>query len=111
MKRTILVAVLSLCLAATASAQCEFLEILPESMPTFTLNEPANIQLEVIGGDGPYHFEIVEGTLPAGLHLTPSGRVVGRPTTATFDTTVFITVTDSQGCHTTRAYAIYVGDI
>ena len=111
MKKTILVAMLSLCFAATASAQCGFLEILPESLPTFDLNEPANVQLEVIGGDGPYHFTIHEGALPEGLHLTPSGRIVGRPTTATFDTTVFITVTDSQGCHTTRAYAAYVEDI
>jgi hypothetical protein len=110
-KKTILVAVLSLCLAATASAQCDFLEILPESLPTFDLNEPANLQLEVIGGDGPYRFTIYDGGLPEGLHLTPSGRIVGRPTTATFDTTVWITVTDTQGCNTTRAYAVYVEDI
>lgn len=111
MKKTILVALLSLCLAATASAQCDFLEILPESLPTFDLNEPANVQLEVIGGDGPYHFTIHDGALPEGLHLAASGRIVGRPTTASFDHTVFITVTDSQGCHTTRAYAVFVEDI
>lgn len=111
MKKTILVAMLSLCLAATASAQCDFLEILPESLPTFDLNEPANVQLEVIGGDGPYHFEIVEGALPGGLHMNSKGKITGKATVPTFDTTIFVTVTDSEGCHTTRAYAVYVEDI
>jgi Putative Ig domain len=110
-RRTILVAMVSLCFAVPAFAQCEALTFLTESLQTFDLNAPANFQIEVIGGDGPYHFEITSGGLPAGLHMNAHGKITGRATEATFDHTIFVTVTDSQGCHLTHAYAVFVEDI
>jgi hypothetical protein len=110
-RKTILVAIVSLCFAASAFAQCEILNFDVESLPTFDLNTPANFQITASGGNAPYHFEIVEGALPVGLHMNSNGKITGKPTVPTFDTTIFVTVTDSSGCMTTRAYAVYVEDI
>ena len=111
MRKTILVAIVSLCFAASAFAECGFLNFDFESLPTFDLNEPANFQITVSGGTAPYHFEITEGALPVGLHMNAKGKFTGKPTVASFDSTIFVTVTDAEGCHLTHAYAVFVEDI
>jgi hypothetical protein len=108
-RKTILVAVLSLCFAATAFAQCETLTFLTESLPGFTSDTQANFQIEVIGGTAPYHFTLLEdlSVMPAGLHLTGSGKIVGKAK-GPADTTIFVQVTDANGCTLTSAYAVRV---
>jgi len=110
MRKTILVALVSLSLAASAFAQCETLTILTESVPDFHLNQPSHFQFEVIGGTPPYTFSIYDGTLPDGLKLLSNGKIVGKPTQLA-DTTVFFQLTDGAGCGFVQAYAIRVSDV
>ena len=110
MRKTILLALVSLSLAASAFAQCETLTILDESVPTFQVNEHANFQFNVIGGTAPYTVSIYDGALPEGLHLTPRGRIVGKPTEIS-DTTVFIRLTDAAGCTFVQAFAVRVDNL
>ena len=113
MRKTILVALFVLGVAGIAQAQCEnsTLTFLTESVPTFDLNRGANFQLEAIGGTAPYAFEIYDGSLPDGLQLTSHGKIVGRPTEATLGETVFVRLTDSEGCSLVQAFNIQVEDL
>jgi hypothetical protein len=40
-----------------------------------------DVQLEATGGNGPFQWSLVGGSLPAGLTLTADGRIQGTPTT------------------------------
>lgn len=111
MRKTILVAIVSLCFAASAFAQCEILNFDNESLPLFDLNEPANFQITASGGAAPYHFEIIDGTLPAGLHMNAKGKITGKPIEPSFDHTIFVQVTDANGCMLTQAFLVQVDDI
>lgn len=108
MKKAILVGILSLCVAASAFATCQYLTFITESLPGFWLNEPASFQIEVWGGTAPYTFQLVDGSFPSGLSIDSSGVISGTPTQQTWDHTVWIKVTDANGCHLTQAYAVYV---
>jgi Putative Ig domain len=111
MRKIILVAIASLCFAIPAFAQCETstLTFTTESLPGFFLDQPANFQIQAVGGTTPYHFELVEGSaLPAGLHMNAHGRITGKPQELTFDTTIFVRVTDAQGCTLVQAFPVYV---
>jgi hypothetical protein len=106
MKRFFVLGALLVCFATAAAAQdCSTLTILTESIPQSTVGVPFNFQIEAIGGTGPYHFTAFDGELPAGLHLTGSGKIVGKPREVA-DTTFFVTVTDANGCTLTQAYAV-----
>jgi hypothetical protein len=89
------------------AADCSTLTFITESLPGFFVGQPANFQIEAVGGNPPYHFEITDGTLPAGLHLNANGRITGKPTEVA-DTTIFVLLTDSAGCHLTSAFAVRV---
>ena len=78
-----------------------------EAFPAFFVDQPVNFQIVAVSGTEPYKFEIVDGTLPEGLHLTPSGRIVGVPR-AESDSVVFFKITDAAGCHLTQAYNVVV---
>lgn len=108
MKRAILAGILSLCVAASAFATCQYLTFITESLPAFVLNQPASFQIEVWGGTTPYSFQLVDGAFPAGLSIDSGGLISGTPTQATYDHTVWIKVTDANGCHLTQAFAVYV---
>jgi hypothetical protein len=108
MKKILIVSFLVLSLAAIAyAADCSTLTFITESLPGFTVGSSTHFDIEVIGGTGPYHFALTGGTMPAGLHLTGSGGIRGVPTTVT-DDTIFVTVTDANGCQLTSAFAIPV---
>ena len=108
MRKVILVGILSLCLAATAYATCQYLTFITESLPAFYVGVPASFQIEVWGGTTPYTFQITSGSLPPGLSMSSGGVISGTPTTAGYDWTIFVKVTDANGCHLTQAYMVGV---
>ena len=105
MKKTIAIAALLLAIASLAYAQCETLTFITESLPTFFVGSPAHFDIEVIGGTAPYSFSITGGAFPAGMHMNSQGKIRGVPTEVA-DTTVFVTVTDANGCTLTSAFAV-----
>lgn len=105
LKRAFLVAVMALCVASVAAADCSTLTTWTESLPDFFIGVPANFQIDAVGGTSPYTFTLVGGSMPPGLTLSSSGLISGTPT-STVDTTIFVKITDANGCHLTIAYAI-----
>lgn len=106
MKRALIVAVVVLAFVIPSFAQSSCtLTFLTESLPGFVVGSPANFQIEVCCGTAPYRFEIVGGTLPAGLHLNPNGKITGVPREEA-DVTVFVQLSDAAGCTLTQAYAV-----
>ena len=83
------------------------LTYITESLPGFTLGEPAHFQIEACCGTPPYNFEIVMGTLPDGLHLNNHGKISGKPREEA-DTTIFVELTDDAGCSLTQAFQVRV---
>lgn len=80
------------------------------SSPVLTngrLTLPYQGSVEAKGGTGGYTFEVVQGTLPAGLGLEPGGDIVGTPTqvgTGQFT----VRVTDSSGDAVSRQVSLTV---
>ena len=70
--------------------------------------EPASFAIEVWGGTAPYTFQITSGSLPPGLSMSSAGVISGTPTTAGYDWTIWVKVTDANGCHLTQAYMVGV---
>ena len=109
MKKILVIAVIALALtpsAASSKTDC-LLTFFTEGIPEMTVNDPVNFELDVCCGTPPYRFEVVEGALPAGLHLNQNGKLTGKPTEVT-DTTVFVRLTDAAGCSLTQAFAVRV---
>jgi hypothetical protein len=66
-----------------------------------------NVRLRAYGGDGEtYSWSLVAGRLPAGLELSPGGRIHGTPTTA--DTASFTVEVRSAGMSVQRTYRLAV---
>jgi hypothetical protein len=65
--------------AARKPVQIEPLKILTTSIPNARASGDYCVQLACTGGVGPYKWKLVEGTLPPGMNLDPSGRLHGRP--------------------------------
>jgi len=107
MKKTFVLAALLLVVASLAYAQCETLTFITESLPNFFVGTPAHFDIEVSGGTAPYTFAVTGGAFPAGLHMNNNGKIRGVPTELA-DTTVFVTVTDANGCMLTSAFAVRV---
>jgi hypothetical protein len=93
-------------ICGTAEAQCTLTNV-TESLPAFFIGQPANFQIEVCCGTAPYSFEIIEGTLPEGLHLNSSGKITGKPRVEA-DVTVLVLITDSAGCSLGVTYPVRV---
>ncbi|MFN0110021.1 MAG: putative Ig domain-containing protein [Blastocatellia bacterium] len=85
--------------------------------PTITVNPPTasngfvgtaySQTFTASGGNGPYSFARVTGTLPPGLSLTVGGALTGTPTTAgTFNFTVEATAVN--GCKGSLAYTVII---
>ncbi len=101
-------ALVLLCVAP-AFGDCSTLTNITEVVPLLHVGETVHFNFEFIGGTEPYKFELVSGELPPGVHLTPSGGLRGKVTSAGpgfFD--AFIRVTDAEGCTLTVAYNIQV---
>ena len=107
-KALILGSFLLLALAAPAAfAQCETLTYQTEAIAEFTLGQAAHFDLEAVGGTPPYTFTIIDGSLPAGLHMNNKGKIRGVPTEVA-DNTVFIQLSDANGCTLTQAFPVRV---
>jgi hypothetical protein len=52
------------------------------NIPSMTLNQFYNYQIQAQGGSGGYVFTISAGSLPAGLTMTTTGLITGTPTSA-----------------------------
>ena len=92
--------------ASSASAQCT-LTTETESVGPFFVNVNTNIQIVAVSGTPPYKFESIGDPLPDNLHLTPSGRILGKPEAETVST-VLIRITDAADCVLNIAYNIEV---
>lgn len=107
MKRALVVLSLVLLSVAPAFGDCGTLTNVTEVVPTLHPGETVHFNFEFIGGTEPYHFALVAGELPPGVHLTGSGGLRGKVKQAGyFD--AFIQVTDAVGCTLTVAYNIQV---
>lgn len=110
MKRVMIGIVVLLAASAicgVAEAQSCTLTNITESLPAFFIGEPANFQIEVCCGTPPYHFEIIEGELPEGLHMNASGKITGKPRVEA-DVTVLVLITDSADCSLGVTYPVRV---
>ncbi|MFA7174825.1 MAG: M6 family metalloprotease domain-containing protein [Kiritimatiellia bacterium] len=76
-------------------------------LPNAVLGESYDLNLVVEGGYTSYVFTVVSGTLPAGIALTPSGRIHGTPNTLQ-RTMVDIQVQDSRGQILVKTYSLAV---
>ena len=94
-------------ICGTSEAQQCTLTNVTESLPAFFVGEPANFDIDVCCGTEPYHFEIIEGTLPEGLHLNPNGKITGKPREEA-DVTVLVLISDSAGCSLGVTYPVRV---
>jgi hypothetical protein len=108
MKRAFAIAVVLMAFTIPMFAQSAcLLTYVTESLPGFVIGTPANFTLDVCCGTQPYRFEIVSGTLPAGLHMNQNGKITGVPREEA-DTTVLIQLSDAAGCTLTQAFAVRV---
>jgi len=109
MRKTIIGIVMFLAMSAicgVAEAQCT-LTTVTESLPAFFVGDPANFDIEVCCGTAPYHFEIIDGEMPDGLHLNANGKITGKPREEA-DVTVLVLISDSAGCTLGVAYPVRV---
>jgi hypothetical protein len=80
------------------------ISITPASL-TPTVAASYSQQLSASGGQSPYTYAVLTGTLPAGLSLSSGGLISGTPTS---DATANFTVqaTDANGCPGTQSYTV-----
>jgi hypothetical protein len=86
---------------------CPPLVVSPAALPGAAFGNPYAQPLVASNGVAPYRFEIVSGSLPAGMTLSSSGTVYGTPSTCgTFGFTA--SATDSAGGSGERPYTLSV---
>jgi len=105
-RKTALIALIILSLAAYAPATC-LIDFITESIPDQQVGHAFSVTLQVCCGTPPYTFSLAFGSFPPGVTMNSSGTISGTPT-ASGTYTPCITVTDSVGCHVTRCYEITV---
>jgi putative Ig domain-containing protein len=76
---------------------------LPSTNPFRTYHQ----RIRASGGHSPYTFTISNGSLPAGLHLSPEGVLSGMPIPRPGQFTFTIRATDRYGCTGARQYTFH----
>jgi subtilisin family serine protease len=79
----------------------------PSVLPDGSLGDPYSLTLTATGGEPPYTWTRVSGSLPRGLTLSLSGVISGTPTkrgNATFT----LRVTDSAGTQVSRTFSLRI---
>jgi len=77
------------------------------SLPNGTVNVNYSATLSATGGTAPYSWSLSSGSLPAGLTLSSSGSISGKPT-ATGQSSFTVRVTDSASNSTQKTLAISI---
>jgi formylglycine-generating enzyme required for sulfatase activity len=78
------------------------------ALPVARVNEDYSFQLAASGGALPYEWALTNNsTLPAGLDLSLTGWITGKPTTAG-NTTLTFEVTDDNGAKASRQFNLLV---
>lgn len=85
---------------------CPTISLLPVAFPDAAIGFPYSQTNTAVGGAAPYVFTNSAGSLPAGITYS-NGVLSGTPTT-TGSNSFTVTVTDSFGCTTNRAYILTV---
>jgi hypothetical protein len=89
-------------------AICGSIMISPGSLPSGTVGDAYSEQISADGGNAPYAYSVMSGSLPAGLSLDPTtGHIGGTPTVAVTADFV-VRVEDAYGCLATRSYSIMI---
>ena len=71
------------------------LQVVTTTLKPAVVNVPYSVRLEAIGGEGPYVWSLVSGSLPEGLNLNASGDIIGTPISSDAFTAYFaVKVTD-----------------
>ncbi|MGV3659672.1 MAG: GEVED domain-containing protein [Prosthecobacter sp.] len=86
---------------------CPTLTLLPATLPNAAVDDDYSLPLSTTGGNAPYSYLILSGSLPAGLTMDSSGVISGQPTTSG-SSSFTVHVADASGCATVRAYTLEV---
>jgi len=89
------------------SINCSTITIAPASLPPGVVTSNYTATISASGGNGPYTFTNIIGSLPAGLSLASNGNITGSP--AGGSATFTVQATDASGCTATKSYTISVG--
>ncbi|MBL9134060.1 MAG: putative Ig domain-containing protein, partial [Verrucomicrobiaceae bacterium] len=91
----------------TLTVNCPAITITPSSLPAGYLAAAYSQQLTATGGTGPYTWQTIAGSPPAGLSLNSSGLISGNPTA--YGSAAFtVRVTDAYNCATTQSFSILI---
>lgn len=91
----------------TLAINCPALNLAPASLPDGVTSTVYSQQLTATGGSAPYAFSVLNGALPAGLTLSPTGLLNGVPTAAG-PASFTIQVADVFGCSATQSYSMMI---
>ncbi len=90
-----------------SAAQCPLIAVGPGSIPGASLGVAYSQTFTASGGNAPYTFSRIAGSLPPGLFLNSGGRLAGTPNTlGNYNFT--IQATGVNGCTGSRSYSMLV---
>ncbi|MGI8525259.1 MAG: putative Ig domain-containing protein [Pseudolabrys sp.] len=92
--------------SGTALAQFT-ITLQPNTLPAATIGTPYSVTVTAVGGNAPYTFSLLSGSLPAGLSLDSAGNITGTP--ASGSQTFQIQANDAGSNSGFRTYTLTVG--
>ncbi|OYW21714.1 MAG: hypothetical protein B7Z52_00535, partial [Burkholderiales bacterium 12-64-5] len=93
----------------TVDPRCAILTTTPATLPTATVGTAYSQELTPAGGEGPYTFALLSGTLPDGITLSSAGIISGTATAGDgSSTSLTLRITDSTGCVSSVSYQLQV---
>ena len=93
---------------AAAGDPCPLIGFVPNTLPNGAPGVVYDERILAFGGDRPYTYSRIGGSLPPGLTLTSAGYLQGTPTTGgryQFD----VRAVDANSCSGSRSYTLIVG--
>lgn len=79
----------------------------PQNLPNATLGVSYSTIFAASGGNAPYQWKLVDGTLPTGLTLSSAGAITGSPTQSGLASLV-VQATDSKGNVATGSFLLQI---
>uniref|UniRef100_Q01RC5 Ig family protein n=1 Tax=Solibacter usitatus (strain Ellin6076) TaxID=234267 RepID=Q01RC5_SOLUE len=83
--------------------------VTPAALPSATAGVPYSYTMQAAGGQQPFAWNLVQGSLPAGLALNGASGVISGSASAAGTFNFTIHVTDAAGTSTARVHTIVVG--